>query len=129
MPDISIHAERFYATRAGWTNLVEAGGSLVGTPPAGAEDSRGQAAVPRWARDWNACGPLMVEHRLIWLINDGHVFAGLPNGRVLAATALADHPDEDAAVRHAIVMAAGALREAAAHDCLDALADAARRVS
>lgn len=55
-----LHAEKQLAIALGWTNLVDVGGSLLGTPPGGAENSRGQAAVPRWTRDWSACGPLMV---------------------------------------------------------------------
>ncbi len=48
----------------GWENLFDAGGTLIGRPPGGAENSRDQAAVPDWCGDWAAAGPLMVECRI-----------------------------------------------------------------
>lgn len=63
--DKEIAAEHRLAGLLGWTNLFIAGGSLIGTPPSGAPQCRGQAAVPRWTRDWKACGPLLVEHN-VW---------------------------------------------------------------
>jgi hypothetical protein len=56
------HAEWQLATALGWKNLFNAGGTLVGTPPDGGPRSRGQAAVPRWARDDAASFDLMVQH-------------------------------------------------------------------
>lgn len=58
-----IEAERRLAELLGWTNLVEVGGSLVGTPPEGGV--RGQAAVPRWARDKAAAFDLIVHCTLL----------------------------------------------------------------
>lgn len=101
-----LDAELALAAAIGWTNLVDVGGMLLGTPPGGAPESRGQAAVPRWTRSWEACGTLMVDTRLIYVINDGIAYAGEPDGRVLAATPIADHGGENAAVRYALVLAA-----------------------
>lgn len=42
----------------GWQNIFDAGGTLIGRPPGGAENSRDQAAVPNWAGNWAAAGPL-----------------------------------------------------------------------
>jgi hypothetical protein len=66
---------------------------------------------PKWCRDWNACGPLMVEHEITphpkttgCLARSGYA----PDVLVLYS----DHPDEDAAVRFAIVHAVIAKLEA-----------------
>lgn len=59
-----LQAEKQLAIALGWTNLVESGGTLLGTPPDGGESSRGQAAVPKWARDWAACGPLLSTYNI-----------------------------------------------------------------
>lgn len=50
------------AYRLGWTNLFPIGSALLGTPPDGGVNSRGQALVPDWCGDWVACGPLMTMH-------------------------------------------------------------------
>lgn len=64
--------------------------------------------IPQWCRDWNACGPLMVEHDVYPTdTNFGYVFR---HGHQLAI--LADHPDKDTAVRYAIVQAVVAKLEA-----------------
>ncbi|QKY08756.1 hypothetical protein [Janthinobacterium lividum] len=57
-----IAANKRLAKLLGWTSIIEVGGALVGTPPAGAVSSRGQALVPDWAGDWAAVGPLLVSH-------------------------------------------------------------------
>lgn len=102
----SLAAEQALATAKGWTNIIDAGGVLLGTPPEGAPDSRGQAAVPCWARSWEACGPLMLEYGLIWMLQNGVVFAGDHSGKALAATGLDEHAGINAAVRYAFVQAA-----------------------
>lgn len=51
-----IAANKRLAELLGWSNLIEVGGALVGTPPAGAAASRGQALVPDWLGDWAAAG-------------------------------------------------------------------------
>lgn len=50
------------AALLGWTNIYDQGDSLIGTPPPGHPECRGQALVPKWLGDWQALGPLMVEH-------------------------------------------------------------------
>jgi hypothetical protein len=60
-----LEVEIRLAMLLGWTNLYIMGESLIGTPPAGAPQCRGQAIVPRWTRDWAACGPLLVENN-VW---------------------------------------------------------------
>lgn len=103
--EIRLHAEMQLAHALGWTNLFLAGGSLIGTPPTGADSSRGQAAVPRWTRDWQACGQLMTELEIeptfypenaaVWTDGDTDI------------TALyCDHNSKDLAVMFCIALAA-----------------------
>ncbi len=85
----------------GWTDLVELGGSLLGMPPGGAPDSRGQALVPDWLGDWRDCGPLIEMANidiLCWWPDQFEVDR--------AIVVCADHASRDAALRHAIVLAA-----------------------
>jgi hypothetical protein len=58
----AFNLNRRLATLLGWSNIIELGGALLGTPPAGEPQCRNQAVVPNWAGDWRYCGPLMVEH-------------------------------------------------------------------
>lgn len=60
----ALEANRRLATALGWTNIVAVGGSLLGKPPPGEPECRGQAAVPDWAGDWRACGPLLDAHQI-----------------------------------------------------------------
>ena len=95
-----IAANKRLAELLGWSNLIEVGGALVGTPPAGAAASRGQALVPDWLGDWSAAGPLLAQFEI----------------RLTPASTCVDacgflarsrcSPDRDAAARAAIVMAA-----------------------
>ncbi|MBW3512906.1 hypothetical protein [Janthinobacterium sp. NKUCC06_STL] len=57
-----IAANKRLAELLGWSSIIEVGGALVGTPPDGAADSRGQEMVPNWAGDWAAAGPLAVAY-------------------------------------------------------------------
>jgi hypothetical protein len=104
-----IEAEKQLAVRLRWTNLFDAGGTLIGTPPDGARHSRGQAVVPAWTRKWDACGPLMVQIGLYPIDGADHgtayiwVFKDL---KCLAQVKAAEHPSKEAAVRFAIVSAA-----------------------
>ncbi|NRR28875.1 hypothetical protein HSX11_01630 [Oxalobacteraceae bacterium] len=94
------------ATLLGWTEIFSVGaGALLGTPPGGAPDSRGQAAVPDWCGSWDACGPLMVKHACfpkLSLLERGLVYV-LRNGVPVGSLAIADFPSRDHAVRTAIV--------------------------
>ena len=95
-----IAANKRLAELLGWSNIVEVGGALVGTPPAGAAASRGQAMVPDWLGDWAAAGPLLARFEI----------------RLTPASTCVDasgflaryrcYSDRDAAARAAIVMAA-----------------------
>lgn len=60
-----MDAEEALAQLRGWTNVRRIGGTILGTPPDGAPNSRGEAVVPKWARDWTACGPLIFEYSLL----------------------------------------------------------------
>ena len=94
-----IAANKRLAELLGWSNLIEVGGALVGTPPAGAAASRGQALVPDWMGDWAAAGPLLAQFdiRLI------PVSAGVDAAGFLEWYRF--YPDRDAAARAAIVKA------------------------
>lgn len=94
-----IAANKRLAELLGWSHIAEVGGALVGTPPAGAAASRGQAMVPDWLGDWKAAAPLLVQFEI----------------RLTAASTCVDasgylaryrcYPDRDAAARAAIVIA------------------------
>jgi len=68
----------------------------------------GGEKVPRWTRDWSACGPLMAEHGLATQVqNELHTaqVSTVDGPIVLRIERFADHPDKDTAVRYAIVQA------------------------
>lgn len=107
MMDKYLEAQKRLAELRGWTNIEDAGGALVGTPPDGAHASRGQAMVPQWCSDWNACGPLMVEYGC-YPSEEPDALFGVPRIWVDAASysaPIADHPSRDVAVMHSIVLA------------------------
>ncbi|PKV43651.1 hypothetical protein CLU92_0966 [Janthinobacterium sp. 61] len=95
-----IAANKRLAELLGWSKLIEVGGALVGTPSAGAAESRGQALVPDWMGDWAAAGPLLAQFdiRLI------PMSAGVDAAGFLEWYRF--YPDKDAAARAAIVKAA-----------------------
>lgn len=95
-----IVANKRLAELLGWTSIVEVGGALVGTPPAGAASSRGQAMVPDWLGDWAAAGPLLARYEIRLTPASTCVDAGGFLARYRC------YPDKDAAARGAIVMAA-----------------------
>jgi len=95
-----IAANKRLAELLGWTNIVEVGGALVGTPPAGAAASRGQALVPDWVGDWTAAGPLLAQFEIrLMPISAGVDAAGFFEWYRF-------YPDKDAAARAAIIKAA-----------------------
>lgn len=104
-----LKAEFDLAKALGWTNLVESGGTLLGTPPAGGENSRGQAAVPAWTRDWSACGKLLGASGAddtLTISREGTRFTvafGTDSNR-LVAVEIGDE-GRDGALRYAIVCA------------------------
>ena len=95
-----IAANKRLAELLGWTSIIEVGGALVGTPPAGAAESRGQALVPDWLGDWTASAPLLVQFEIRLM----PMSAGVDAGGFLEWYRF--YPDKDAAARAAIVMAA-----------------------
>lgn len=107
---------RRLAEITGWTNIIELGGALLGTPPAGEPECRGQAKVPDWEGDWRDCGPLMVEHDVYPddLDCDQKLRAGYweDMGHVAIVVDIADHPSKEQAARYVVVLAVIAKLEA-----------------
>jgi hypothetical protein len=95
-----MECNRTLAGLLGWTEIVELGGALLGMPPAGDPQCRGQAMVPDWHGDWRDCGPLI---SLIGI--DVHCW-----GESVATNGLrvaySSHASRDAALRHGLVKAA-----------------------
>jgi hypothetical protein len=58
----ALTLNRRLATLLGWTDIIETGGALLGTPPPG--DARNQCRIPDWAGDWRDCGPLIAAHEI-----------------------------------------------------------------
>ena len=110
MLDKQLQAEHDLATAIGWTNLVDAGGPLIGTPPSGAEHSRGQAPVPAWSRDWRLTGPLLAALNLCVdtaFSDAGLVVVSFGFGLEEYIQVLASEwPSRDEAVQYAITLAA-----------------------
>ncbi|MGV8869287.1 MAG: hypothetical protein ACOH2S_20395 [Janthinobacterium svalbardensis] len=99
-----IAANKRLAELLGWTNIVEVDGALLGMPPAGAAESRGQALVPDWAGDWAAIGPLIGQFKMsVGFTGLDAVATARDYEKGAAFEAIADHPTADAAVRVAIV--------------------------
>ncbi|MGO4379679.1 hypothetical protein AB4Z19_15495 [Pseudoduganella sp. RAF19] len=96
------------ASLLGWTEIVAVGdGMLLGRPPSGEPACRGQAAVPDWCGSWNACGPLMVEHRCfpeLGLVDRNLIYVQR-DGKPLGHLVVGDFPSLDHAVRTAVVYA------------------------
>ncbi|PHV25820.1 hypothetical protein CSQ93_21610 [Janthinobacterium sp. BJB426] len=108
-----IAANKRLAELLGWSSIVEVGGALVGTPPAGAAESRGQALVPDWLGDWTSAGPLVVEYRvdLEWTYGGRDVVAIINRNDMYEEfpVLLADFSTPDAAARAAVVRAVAEL--------------------
>lgn len=108
-----IAANKLLAELLGWSHITDVGGALVGMPPTGAAESRGQAMVPDWMGDWAAAGQLTCEYRvdLEWshdgkevvaIINRDDMYGKFP-------VLLADFSTPDAAARAAVVRAVAEL--------------------
>ncbi len=73
-------------------------------------------ALPKWTRDWKACGPLITEYELVINYQD---LPGDPHGKAIhigtTIVHYSDHPSNDQAMRYAIVKAAIAHLEHARH--------------
>jgi hypothetical protein len=103
--DKYLEAERRLAELLGWTyhNEPDRFGPRWRLP-----DGDWKSKLPRWCRDWSACGPLMVEHEVDLSYEDIYVRAvcRLPDGRERRELArYCDHPSRDAAVMFAGVQA------------------------
>jgi hypothetical protein len=66
----------------------------------------GTRALPKWTRDWQACGPLLATYELVI---DYQQKDDDPNGKAIhighTFVHLSDHPSHDQALRYAIVKA------------------------
>ncbi len=63
-------------------------------------------ALPRWTRDWQACGPLIAEYELVVAYDHEPDDAHGPAIRIGATRVhFSDHPSRDHALRYAIVKA------------------------
>lgn len=107
-------ANRRLAGLLGWTSIVDVGGALLGTPPEGSGQCRGQAAVPDWAGDWRECGPLVGVYGMSVGVTGLDAIATCrgPDLYGSGIEAFADHVTEDEAIRLAIVTAICAKLEA-----------------
>jgi hypothetical protein len=113
MTDRYIETERRLAELLGWTDIVDVPPCMVGRPPNGHPECRGQAMVPRWCRDWGACGPLMVEHQVEPMYFRDFVVMEIHGVNADCDAHYKNHEDRDTAVRYAIVQSVIALLEAA----------------
>ena len=102
-----IAANKRLAELLGWSSLVEVGGSLLGMPPAGAAESRGQALVPDWAGDWSVIGPMAAERQVDVLHSWGNVYGRWGAAANCAVRVAVDHmtDDRDVATRMALTLA------------------------
>lgn len=108
---MNLEANRKLAGLLGWTNIVEVAGALLGTPPPGEPECRGQAQVPDWVGDWRACGPLQSEHRITVECLSKAAMATAQDAPTGCYSSHAMHGNADAATRHSIVRAACELLE------------------
>lgn len=73
--------------------------------------------LPKWTRDWKACGPLLARYSLAISYQD---LPDDPHGKAIhigtTLVHLSDHPDKDHALMFAIVKAVITHLEHAAHD-------------
>jgi hypothetical protein len=77
----------------------------------------GAEKVPRWCREWEACGPLMVEYGCYPTENGtGSVIVlGPKHQGCIYSDLISNHPDKETAVRYVIVMAVIAILERVAN--------------
>ena len=101
-----IAANKRLAELLGWTRIAVVGGSLLGTPPAGAAECRGQALVPDWAGDWAVAGPMIGQFKMsVGFTGLEAVATARDYEKGAAFEAIAGHATADAAARVAIVRA------------------------
>lgn len=106
--DKYLQAEKKLAELLGYCYVREnAHHRLIGHPIG--VDSSEPHFIPRWSRDWSACGPLIADH----LVNIGFFTKRGKCTRAFAETSIggvawqdvADHPDKSTAVMFAVVQA------------------------
>lgn len=105
--DKYLEAEKRLAELIGWSQVefdTFRAGALTGMLP---DKSSFGEIVPQWTRDWNACGPLMVEHGLYPEVytDAGLEFVWIKRSFCKVNVPVSEHPDKDTAVRYAIVQA------------------------
>jgi len=107
----ALDLNRRLATLLGWTSIIQLGGALLGTPPAGEPNCRNQAKVPDWVDDWRDCGPLIAAHKMRLASTTIDAIAGCESYGI-GSVALVDQESDDTALRKAIVLAVIAKLEA-----------------
>lgn len=107
----ALDLNRRLATLLGWTNITETGGALLGTPPEGEPQCRGQACVPDWAGDDGEALRLAVNLRIYLIITGVCTYAEYRSSGAPAIKELNGN-DRYAATRRAIARAAIATLEA-----------------
>lgn len=113
----ALYLNRQLATLLGWTNITETGNALLGTPPEGEPQCRGQARVPDWVGDDGEAQRLSVKHGLCVSHWPRHsppdVMVGYRKGPDDGANWIEEYGDDPfAAARRAIVRAVIAQLEA-----------------
>jgi hypothetical protein len=111
MENQNLELNHRLATLLGWTNIIDNGGALLGTPPEGEPQCRGQARVPDWTGDWRDCGPLMARYLLAVDLAQTFIMGHTDEG-VQTVRANKCNSDRDEATRRAIVLAVIAKLEA-----------------
>jgi len=106
------------AIAGGWTNITpvnDAHGTLLGEPPDGAKNSRGQALVPDYCGDWRHAGLALSAYTgsSVWT-DQAYAYAKLQDceNTVALRELIADHPTLDTAIKTAIIRAETAIMNA-----------------
>lgn len=95
----------------GWTRIVQVGSapfSMLGTPPDGAPNSRGQAMIPDYCGDWRHVGRALASYTKSSVWTDEifcYVVLRDLESHVAMREMIADHPSLDAAMRTAVIKA------------------------
>ena len=106
------------AIAGGWTNIIcvdGVQGTLLGEPPDGAANSRGQAMVPDYCGDWRHASLALSAYTgsSVWTDQD-YVYAKLQDieNTVAFREVILAHPTIDAAIKAAIIRAETAIMNA-----------------
>lgn len=105
MTTTTLAANRRLALLLGWSDITDVGNALLGMPPWGIPNARGQAQVPNWAGSWKEAGPLVSKYRLqITAMSTCVAVSGV-------VVRYADHANDDAATLFGIAEALSMLLE------------------